>query len=227
MTAQIKVLTEAEYESRKKVATAALAAAQVAVDEAELKREFDEITDKQLQAVRTAFGVAKSRLNGVERAWARSQQLSAEHADVQRIEKAKSGAAAICECADSREKAFTGLVTAIKAIAKHVDAFNSANQSASDQLSAFMGTLDPHQVGDLRSSILDTRRERDVINAALYEAGLWELFGIGAKDAWMRHRDSGVSAADFVAQRTAEILRTIEVLEGSLEESVTVEPEGD
>jgi hypothetical protein len=218
MTTSPKILTEAEYESRKKAATDAIATAQAALDEAELKREFDEITDKQLQTVRTAFGVAKSRLNGVERAWARSQQLASEHADTQRIEKAKAGAVAIRECADSREKAFAGIVSAIKAIAEHVDAFNSANKSASDQLSTFMGTLDPHQVGELRGAILNTRRERDVINAALYEAGLWELFGIGAKDAWMRTRDGGTTIEQFIKQRTNEILRGVDAAESSLPE---------
>jgi hypothetical protein len=210
MTAHSKILTADQYEQRSVQLADDLKRAEVALDKIALANALEEpgASDKLLAEARSSVEHIKVKISSLGAARSESKRFEEEAAAAATQAKLKSGSSAVRKQAAEQTDAFAALVVGIDDLGKAVNRYRAARDAGNNAAVSFQGMISPQDVRTLRDAFNDTRRERDILNAALYETGLWELFGIGEKDAWLRGRE--VDVATFLQQRRAGIEATLE-----------------
>lgn len=219
MSATADLISPERYATRKAEIRNELAEAEARHRAAALAAAQGRISDEELQQASSAVASANSKLSGWDAAYAESQRLKAEQTQECGL-KARAKAAQKCRALVARrEKEFTAIVDGLMALAARLRGFN-------DAIEEFTATARPHRecfspsdpriaterLGDLISLARETQRERDFLMAVLHEIG-FEVFGIGAADAWMRKRDAGLDVAKLNATRSGELLSRIECID--------------
>jgi chromosome segregation ATPase len=216
----MNAISREQFNKRQSELTAEKSQAEAARDAAELKAALGEITDEELQKARAAVADAEGKLRGWAAAFNESNRLAAAQSDEEALAKRREDAQTARAAIDRRAKAFRAIAKGIEALAPRVREYSEATETiiaaTRDHRNCLSG--DTRLAGEMLSnffgSVRELRRERDLLQATLYQAG-FGVFQMGAADAYARARDLSVTTDSLMSLRSDELLGFVDLIDPS------------